>query len=108
MHGSSGESSPPSPGVTVLDPKAKESPAPKKSPVWCCTRRRISTIVSKNSPLVFADLRIPDVRIPPLFSAKIIYENTLFAKKIRACGAKMNDLAKILETRGNSYIRGNS
>ena len=35
-----------------------------------------------------------------MFSAKIIYENTIFAKKIRACGAKMKDLAKILENKG--------
>ena len=40
------------------------------------------------------------LRFPPLFSAKIIYENTTFAKKIRACGAKMKDLAKILENKG--------
>ena len=53
----------------------------------------ISTIVSKNSPL---------------FSAKIIYENTIFAKKNRAYGAKIKDLAKILENKGDSYIMGNS
>ena len=40
------------------------------------------------------------------FSAKIIYENTIFAKKFRACGAKMKDLAKILENKGGSYLRG--
>ena len=35
-----------------------------------------------------------------MFSAKIIYENTIFAKNVRACGAKMKDLAKILENKG--------
>ena len=43
---------------------------------------------------------------PPLFSAKIIYENTIFAKKFRACGVKMKDLAKILENKGVIILWG--
>ena len=66
----------------------------------------ISTISNKNPPC----FRRSEIRNPPLFSAKIIYENTTFAKKFRACGAKLftktQHLQKVSKTRGEFLYQG--
>ena len=72
---------------------------------WILQILRISGYAYKKPPLVFADLRKFVIRNPPLFSAKIIYENTTFPKNFRACGAKLftktQHLPKSWKTRGD-------
>ena len=53
--------------------------------------------------------RIPPPKKPSCFRAPKLFKRTksvIFVKKNRACGAKMKDLAKIMENKGVIYLRG--